>query len=137
MLCTPRPGATCDFHHTMFALGKGVHNFHQLRCSPLPGAIFYLYVRRGIQNQGGQFCQTKKRVVSFVKIVLKVVRNLKEPVLPISYTFSWSPCPIPTYIIHWDGGSIRLSRAELLNIKPVSNARVRQVIYILSSPFPN
>ena len=26
--------------------------------------------------------------------------------LLISYTFSWSPCPIPMYIIHWDGGSI-------------------------------
>ncbi|WOG98596.1 hypothetical protein DCAR_0417940 [Daucus carota subsp. sativus] len=26
--------------------------------------------------------------------------------LLISYTFSWSPCPIPMYITHWDGGSM-------------------------------
>ena len=28
---------------------------------------------------GGQFCEVKKWVVSFVKIVLKVVSKLKEP----------------------------------------------------------
>ena len=32
--------------------------------------------------------------------------------LLISYTFSWSPCPIPVYITHWDGGSTRQRKKQ-------------------------